>query len=214
MKTEDTNYTVYHYGDCLQEGTELKIEHTLYYNYDVDLSDLILKPLSEVQTMCENSASKERAIYEGVRETVEQWEKQAAITQKLDRAIEYLQTPEAKHTNNQWIMSISEDDYNFISNKVYKMSYRIDHWIYSTKKYEVIWNVWTNAPQTMFGENIQIAGQRRTFKDKDAAEKYIRGRIKAYAHLFTEISPAIPEEYTAAFKVHGHLLPGYTVENN
>lgn len=212
MKFENANYTVYDY-DYLEEGTQLKIIHIISLNNDVDLSDLIIKPLSEVQTMRENSIAEERVAYEKVCETIKQWEKQAAITQKLGRAIKYLQTPEAEHTNNQWIMGKSGNDYNYISNKVYKMLYRINEWDRPTK-YEVIWHVWTNAPQFMFGGNTKIAGQRRTFKDKDAAEKYIQGRIKAYAHLFTEISPAIPKEYAYSFKVHGHLLPGYTVENN
>ena len=43
-------------------------------------------------------------------------------------------------------------------------------------------------------------------------EKYLNGRIKAYDHLFTEISPPIPQEYAEYFKVNGMLLPGYTVE--
>ena len=40
----------------------------------------------------------------------------------------------------------------------------------------------------------------------------MQGRIKAYAHLFTENSPPIPDEYTRPFIVHGQLLPGYTTE--
>ena len=44
-------------------------------------------------------------------------------------------------------------------------------------------------------------------------EKYLQGRIAAYAHLFTEISPPIPKEHRKHFCVNGVLLPGYTVEN-
>ena len=43
-------------------------------------------------------------------------------------------------------------------------------------------------------------------------EKYLQGRIAAYAHLFTEISPPIPEEHKRRFYVNSVLLPGYTVE--
>lgn len=43
-------------------------------------------------------------------------------------------------------------------------------------------------------------------------EKYINGRIAAYAHLFTEISPPIPRDQAGRFTVNGVLLPGYTVE--
>ena len=43
-------------------------------------------------------------------------------------------------------------------------------------------------------------------------EKYLQGRIAAHAHLFTEISPPIPEEHQKRFYVNGVLLPGYTVD--
>lgn len=43
-------------------------------------------------------------------------------------------------------------------------------------------------------------------------EKYLNGRIAAYAHLFTEISPPIPQDQKGRFCVNGVLLPGYTVE--
>ena len=36
--------------------------------------------------------------------------------------------------------------------------------------------------------------------------------VKAYAHLFTEISPPIPKGQEGRFSVNGILLPGYTVE--
>ena len=42
-------------------------------------------------------------------------------------------------------------------------------------------------------------------------EKYLQGRIKAYSHLFREISPSIPEDARKRFCVNGVLLPGYTV---
>ena len=37
----------------------------------------------------------------------------------------------------------------------------------------------------------------------------MQGRIKAYAHLFTEISPPIPKEQIAHFRINNRLLPGY-----
>nr|WP_303041434.1 YodL domain-containing protein [Enterocloster clostridioformis] len=59
----------------------------------------------------------------------------------------------------------------------------------------------------------KIAGQeRKVFADRAAMEKYLNGRIKAYAHLFTEISLQIPQEYAEKFRVNGQLLPGYSVE--
>ena len=73
------------------------------------------------------------------------------------------------------------------------------------------WSVRTNSPDG-YGQ-AKIAGQdRKVFADKAAMEKYLNGRIKAYANLFTEISPPIPQEYADHFKVNGQLLPGYTIE--
>ena len=43
-------------------------------------------------------------------------------------------------------------------------------------------------------------------------EKYLQGRIAAYAHLFTELSPPVPADARQRFCVNGVLLPGYTVE--
>jgi hypothetical protein len=38
--------------------------------------------------------------------------------------------------------------------------------------------------------------------------------IKAYSHLFTEISPPVPKEYADCFSVNGKLLPGYTLRDD
>ena len=40
----------------------------------------------------------------------------------------------------------------------------------------------------------------------------MQGRIAAYAHLFQEISPPLPENHVHLFSVNGKLLPGYTVQ--
>ena len=75
----------------------------------------------------------------------------------------------------------------------------------------VTWNVGVHTPKQGWGK--AIAGQRqKRYTDKEAALKYIEGRKKAYVHLFTEVSPPIPQEYAEHFKVNGVLLPGYTIE--
>ena len=117
--------------------------------------------------------------------------KKAAITRQFDRAIEYLQVPEVSHSSNKWVND--RDCYNYdctsISNMVYKMTYRMyDYTSWrseKTRRWEVKWSIGTNSP---VGHNNCIAEQERSFKDKAEAEKYIQGRIKAYSHLFTEIS--------------------------
>ena len=101
---------------------------------------------------------------------------------------------------------------------VYKMTCRIkddSHWdLWKSQGYKpcwsVRWGVYTNSPKRH--GSVGIAGQTRVFKDQESAKKYLRGRIKAYAHLFTEISPQIPKEYDELFRVNNQLLPGYRSE--
>lgn len=75
----------------------------------------------------------------------------------------------------------------------------------------VTWDVYVNSPKNGYGEKIAGQNQKR-YTDKNAAMKYLEGRKKAYSHLFTEISPPVPDQYRRHFTVHGALLPGYTLE--
>lgn len=209
---ENENYTAYDF-DSLTEGSEIKIEHSVYVNETDDMSDLISKPISEIQAMREESVSKEKAAFEKVRQTAQDWEKQAAVTRRYDMAIEYLKMPEVSHTSNKWEKDKDKFDYNRISNRVYKMTYDIyerSSWRTDAKKFDVRWSIYTNSPKNNC--NLNVAGQERVCSTREEAEKYIQGRIKAYSHLFTEISPPIPKEYENPFRVYGQLLPGYITE--
>lgn len=125
------------------------------------------------------------------------------------------------HTANQWI--VNQYGNHEMSNMVYKFfwrEYERIEWDRVKEQsvpvaWEITWNVTFNTPQNpdYSGRGRQIAGQdKKVFKDRAAMEKYLQGRISAYAHLFTEISPPIPEEHKKRFFVNGVLLPGYTVE--
>ena len=215
---ENRDYRVYRYGDRLMPGAELKVEHSISCN-DVDISSLILMGVESLEAMQRGSVEGEQKAYEIVLAAVKQWEQQAAATQTINRALAYLRIPEATHTANRWQEPQRSGQWGQISNRVYKMSTRI---LENTKfnretketepvSWDVSWDVYLNTPKEGYG--IKIAGQRqKRYKDKAAAEKYLEGRKKAYSHLFTEISPAIPEEYAEHFKLFGELLPGYTVE--
>lgn len=208
---EHKGYSSYDY-DGLTEGVEIRIKHTIYAN-ETDISDLISKPISEIQAMHEESVAKEKAAFGKMRQVARDWEKQAAVTCRFDRAIEYLNVPEVSHTSNKWEKSWY--DTYARSNRVYKMTYDIyerSSWRTGTTKYNVRWDVSTNSPRRIY--NNKVAGQERTFTDKESAEKYLQGRIKAYAHLFTEISPPIPKEHIFPFTLYGQLLPGYTIKED
>ena len=209
--TENNDYHSYDF-DYLTEGSKIKLEHSIYVD-ETDMSDLISQPLEKMQAMRKDSVKAETAAFEKTKQAAREWEKQAAVTRRLDRAIEYLNLPETEHTSNKWVKGKDEYEYSKISNRVYTMSYRIyerSSWRTDAKKYDVNWFIYTNSPKS--NHNIQVAGQEKVYKSKEEAEKYIQGRIKAYSHLFSEISPSIPKEYERPFKMYGHLLPGYITE--
>ena len=63
-----------------------------------------------------------------------------------------------------------------------------------------------------WGDSRYIARQdNKAYDSMDAAQRYIQGRFNLYAHLFTELSPPIPNDCKRMFMVNGRLLPGYTL---
>lgn len=210
MSTEHKGYKVYDF-DNLTPGHKVKIEHTVYNNENADLSDLLELTVGEISALKEKNIVQEQAAYEKAIEGLKEWESLAAITGRYERAIAYLKVPEVSHTSNKWVKDNS--DRFTISNKVYKMTYDIyerSSWRSDTVKYDVRWHIYTNRPD--YQSAYKVAGQERVCSTREEAEKYIQGRIRAYSHLFTEISPPIPKDLEKSFMVHGHLLPGYVTE--
>jgi len=216
---EKKEYQVYCYGDSLQEGRELQVKHTIICK---DTEDLLLvnNGLECLEAMQQESKAKEREVYKEILQMAKQWEEQAAITQHLEKALEYLRTPEVVHTGNQWVVRKSYGFCEEISNRVYKMFYHISEetkFDRTTKELKVIawrvdWSLVVNSP--LANHYVIIAGQsQKRFTEKAAALKYLEGRKRAYAKLFTVISPVIPKQYQDCFRMHGMLLPGYTVES-
>ncbi len=213
----EKTYTSYDH-DRLEAAEKLKIERTIYFESGkADISALTALPLAELLKLKQESAAAEQAIFASLQEAAAAWEQQAGNTLFIEKALEYARVPEVKHTSNEW----QGEEYNrrTISNRVYQMNYHIyENTRYDREKqqsipysYTLTWSVYTNSPETY--RQAKIAGQdRKVFADKAAMEKYLNGRIKAYANLFTEISPSIPKEYAEHFKVNGVLLPGYAVE--
>ena len=201
--------------DFMLPGRELKIERTVHCNR-YDISDLLKRPVDEVEEMFRESADGEEKAVEIVKAAVSQWEKQAAVSQQLFRALDYLKTPSVEHTGNQWIEN--GHDSRKIQNMVYQMTYRIykdspktpsvgketlEHWY-------VDWDVRLNSPKK--NHNFMIATNQRHYTDREKAEKYLNGRIKAFSGLFSELSPPVPVQYAECFTVSGQVLPGYRIE--
>ena len=219
MREQKDYYDVYFSGDRLVPGEILKIEHSLSFREDrADISPLTEKSMDELEALRAAHVEAEREIYEKLLRTVTEWEARAAETLLIDKAIQYLKTPAVAHSANRWVES---DGYHSVSNAVYKMSY----YVYEDTRYDretqrhipiawyLTWDMYLLAPgwsHSVIG--YQIAGQnRKCFTDKDAMDRYMQGRIKAYSHYFTELSPPIPKMHANKFCVNGLLLPGYTL---
>lgn len=219
-------YSVSRYGDRLRSGEKLTIEHSLLFSSaKADLAPLVKKSEAQLDDLIAKSEAKEDEMFRQLCMEVTKWEKQGAKTMLLRKALEYVKTPIVTHTANVW--KTLDHNRHECSNMVYKMTYQI----YEDTKYdrtlkksvpvawEVRWSVGFNMPSKRnpysyySSASTEIAGQeRKRYMDKAAAEKYIQGRIAAYAKLFQEISPPIPEDKVKLFSVNGHLLPGYTVQ--
>ena len=205
--------------DFLEEGEKLRLEHDLRFQPN----DKILLPLVnasdfDLYELRALAVSGEKKVFEQLKELAKVWEQKAALTMLIDRALSYKRVPQVEHTSNQWQQSHYRDT-EIVSNMVYKMSVSLhedNHYDNDTGQFVsdawiVTWGVSLNTPDEY--RTKKIAGQdRKRFSDKDAALKYIEGRKKAYAHLFTEISPPIPERYADRFSKNGLLLPGYVVD--
>lgn len=223
MSQKSDFYTVYKYNDRLEPGTEIKINHTISFDYEkADMSDLTVLSADKLDSLKEKSATAETEIFDRLCNSVQEWEIQAAQTLRIDRAIEYVKTPAVSHTANQW----KDNEYGNkeISNTVFKMLVRI----YEEMKYnretkqsepaawQLSWSLGINSPvrNDYYGRGISLAGQdRKRFSSKAAMNKYLCGRMKAYEQYFKELSPPIPAELKKNFCVNGKLLPGYTVSD-
>ena len=214
-----TGYYSVNVFDFLEEGEKLRLEHDLRFQPN----DKILLPLVnasdfDLYELRALAVSGEKKVFEQLKELAEVWEQKASLTMLIDRALSYKRVPQVEHTSNQWQQSHYRDT-EIVSNMVYKMSvslhednrYDNDTGQFVSDAWIVTWGVSLNTPDEY--RTKKIAGQdRKRFSDKDAALKYIDGRKKAYTHLFTEISPPIPERYADRFSKNGLLLPGYVVE--
>lgn len=206
----------------LEPGEELEVSERVYFHSRKDnVPALVTLPITEIIRKEEQSVEKEREIYSRLLDVVNEWIEQAGQTVDLRRAKQYLRTPRVDHTANLWEKKAY--DWHELSNMVYKMTYRIweetnyrSHVTPRPVYWELSWHLSYNTPQNpdYSGGGWKIAGQeRKRFDDRAAMEKYLQGRINAYAHLFTELSPPIPQDEQERFCINGVLLPGYTVEN-
>ncbi len=181
------------------------------------MAPLVELPAAELQEKLEGSKAAEKAIFEKLKAATDEWEAQAAQTLLLEKVLEYVRTPEVSHTSNEW-KQIQGGTWE-ISNRVYQMRYVFVP-VPQSKAVRVTWGIVYNTPQqpgnpryaNSWGDSRYIVRQeKKPYDSVEAAQRYIQGRFNLYAHLFTELSPPVPNDCKRMFMVNGHLLPGYTL---
>lgn len=200
-------------------GWEIEVSAHYYPGKKADhVAELIQLPREELASLEEASVKQEEAIFAKFSGIEAEWRKQAAETIAIRKAREYLRALPVEHTSNQW--KVNQFGWNVLSNMVYKMSYRVSEnktpdgtLINCALSWDIHYNTLQHPTPDYTGDGWKIAGQSdKRFATKEDMERYLQGRIKAYAHLFTEVSPPIPKGQEGRFSVNGVLLPGYTVE--
>ncbi len=200
-------------------GWEIEVSAHCYPDKKSDrVAELIQLTQEELTTLEETSVVQEKAIFSKFSDIEAEWKKQAAETVAIRKAREYLRALPVEHTSNQW--KVNQFGWNVLSNMVYKMSYRVSEnkkpdgtLINCALSWDIHYNTLQHPTPDYTGDGWKIAGQSdKRFATKEEMERYLQGRIKTYAHLFTEISPPIPKGQEGRFSVNGILLPGYTVE--
>ena len=196
-------------------GWEIEMSAHYYPDKKADrVAELIQLPREELTTMEEASVAQEKAIFSKFSEIEAEWRKQAAETIAIRKAREYLRALPVEHTSNQW--KVNQFGWNVLSNMVYKMSYRVSEnktpdgtLINCTLSWDIHYNTLQHPTPDYTGDGWKIAGQSdKRFATKEELERYLQGRIKAYAHLFTEVSPPIPKGEERRFSVNGILSGG------
>jgi len=198
----------------LNSGYKVKIERTLDLNSNkFDISNLTALSIDKLQSMRDRTAKVENNIFEKLCKIIDKWEAQAVNTALIDKAMEYIETPVAEHTANEWKQGQYEDE-EIISNKVYKLYFRVYERKFkiAPSLWYVSWHLSTNSPA---GDdyNQRIAGlENKKYTDKTEFDNYIARKKSLYAKLFTELSPPIPKKLIQSFMVNNQLLPGYTIQ--
>lgn len=220
QKKKRTFYDNYHRPDKLEPGISLSLERSLEYNaWNVDLSplsELVKLSPKELEDKRAGSVKLETDIFGKIQAALQEWEEQAAQTLILDRALEYVHTPEVPHTSNEWVQG--EDGTWEISNQTYIMAFKIWEDTEKPGTFLVSWAIGVNRPQRPKTEKYYYSGApsiaeqtKKRYDTPEAAQKYIQGRFDLYSHLFTELRPPIPDGFQRAFTINGCLLPEYTV---
>ena len=199
----------------LREGSYLEVRRQINYRGDrADFKPFLNVPVKDLEKQLKESQAEEKKVFEEMKKAVTAWDEHGAQTLLLQKAIEYMRTPEVTHTGNEW--KRHKDGSWEISNLVYKMKFHINK---DLDEWKLTWELSYMAPGLSQGhwsytrsprERIEYEGSKK-YKTMEGAQRYIQSKFDQYAPCFESLSPPIPAEAKELFCVNGQLLQGYSL---
>ena len=199
----------------LREGSYLEVRRQINYRGDrADFKPFLNVPVKDLEKRLKESQAEEKKVFEEMKKAVTAWDEHGAQTLLLQKAIEYMRTPEVTHTGNEW--KRHKDGSWEISNLVYKMKFHINK---DVDEWKLTWELSYMAPGLSQGhwsytrsprERIEYEGSKK-YKTMEGAQRYIQSKFDQYAPCFESLSPPIPAEAKELFCVNGQLLQGYSL---
>ena len=223
---EDKNFYVFGKEE-IKNGSQITINKNVDYKTSSNklmevISDLKTenKTLEDIDECLNNCIEKENEIYKEIESVVDKWVECSKNTNILLKAKKYInKCKEIKNYNmefNKW--EIKQEWNNIIytiKNKTYILSFRIyldkNFKTNEIERYDISYYLNTNNFFNNKYENCRICSAKKTVTSKEEAEKYIKGRIKAYSKYFKEEYPPVLKEFANNFKEQGILLEPYRV---
>ena len=199
----------------LREGSYLEVRRQINYRGDkADFKPFLDVPIKDLEKQLKASQAEEKKVFEEMKKAITAWDQHGAQTLLLQKAIEYLRTPEVTHTGNEW--KRRKDGSWEISNLVYKMTFQI---VRCGNEWKLTWELSYTAPGLSQGywgytrsprERIEYEGSKK-YKTLEGAQRYIQSRFDQYGSCFETLSPPVPAEAKDLFCVNGQLLQGYSL---
>ena len=199
----------------LREGSYLEVRRQINYRGDkADFKPFLDVPIKDLEKQLKASQAEEKKVFEEMKKAITAWDQHGAQTLLLQKAIEYLRTPEVTHTGNEW--KRRKDGSWEISNLVYKMTFQI---VRCGNEWKLTWELSYTAPGLSQGywgytrsprERIEYEGSKK-YKTLEGAQRYIQSRFDQYGSCFEALSPPVPAEAKDLFCVNGQLLQGYSL---
>lgn len=205
-------------GSSLHPGQSITVGRSWrYLGEKADFKPFLGVPIKELEQRLKDSQAEEKKVFETVKKAIVAWDEHGAQTLLLQKAIEYLKTPEVKHTGNEW--KKQKDGSWEISNLVYKMTFSI---VKVGGEWKLSWEIRYTAPGQYYERSYSPyydSGPRKRidhennkkYKTLDGAQRYMQMKFDQYASYFASVSPPIPKEVKGMFSVNGQLLQGYTI---